>query len=143
SSPPSSSACPTSAAKQTTSALYVSFSHLRMTDVSSPPEYASTTLSICSDPTCIYEFSGISTCPNRREGGSPAARARVCANRLGRRKQLDQLFQNRFLSSGVFDRNQNRVVPRDRSDQPVYSRPVDCQSGRLCQPDLGLDHNQV
>src|SRR3546814_7304134 len=40
----SSSPCPMSAVKVTTSASYVSCSHLRMTEVSRPPEYASAIL---------------------------------------------------------------------------------------------------
>src|SRR5664280_641130 len=48
-SPDNSSFCPKSAAKQTTSHLYVSISQRTITDVSKPPEYAKTTLLIFPD----------------------------------------------------------------------------------------------
>ena len=70
----SSSPCPRSAVKVTTSQSYSSWSHLRITDVSRPPEYASTTL-------FTFDLSTDATVVLRPEARARATRAGLLAAR--------------------------------------------------------------
>src|ERR1700737_2798357 len=73
SSPSNSSSCPISAQKAITSAEYFSLIHFRMTEVSSPPEYATTIFiapaSLHVEPPCHKQLG--------RQGDRPAGRPRA------------------------------------------------------------------